>query len=161
MEAKKFKKVSPEDFNVTKLRRLAQEGKLYFDANDTENELTDEDRLKIVLDYVKEIDMKTSPEFEPFVKEIWKKIVFTPCLNRNLFHVKGKNRGKLNRYTIMNLVELLYNKNVYYGSSLLELHRLLEHVDTRNVIYNSYANYSFSGEQRTCLLRLLMEFQKK
>ena len=71
MEAKNQKlcPILPEDIDVQWLRRLAREGRLYYDACEVSEEMILEDRLQQVLSYVEAIAPCTSRAYEHYINK--------------------------------------------------------------------------------------------
>lgn len=148
MEAK-FSKVRPEDFDVRLLRRLAREGRLYFDPNEPPEALREKDRQQEILQYVSEIDDCVTPAYVPFISLIWKRIICDDRLNDRLFISKGRHQGQANRYRVMAIVNVLYEMGVYAHNTytLLDLHHRLEHTTCKDSVYTSRLNYALTHHQ--------------
>ena len=67
----------------------------------------------------------------------------------------------MNRYVVTNLVCRLQNAGVYRQDvSMLQLHRRLEGISTKNRYYKSNGNYDLSREARVILRRIISESKK-
>lgn len=152
--------ILPEDIDVQWLRCLAREGRLYFDATEVNEKSLLKDRQRQVLNYVKVIASCASHAYEHYIDSIWKRIVCDERLNGQLFIKKGRNRGLLNRYRIMAIVEVLREQGVYDRDtySLLTLHYRLEHVNKRTSTYTSYTNYAMGRNEITHLRKVVKDF---
>lgn len=148
MEATNLQPVLPEDFDVQLLRRLAREGRLYFDPCEPSPEVISLDRQQEILQYVSEIDDCVSPEYAPYLSQIWMHIVTDDSLNQQLFITKGRNQGQANRYRMMAIVSVLLEMGVYARhNTLLMLHHRLEHTTRKDSIYTSRLNYALQHSE--------------
>ena len=154
-----LKPVSPEDFDVQALRRLAREGRLYYDPN----EPLIEDKRAALLDelcrYVSVIHECASPIYAPSIAHIWQAIAADERLSHSLLHVKGKKTGRLNRYRVLAIVTVMWENNIYDRNrfTLLHLHNLLEHTNRKTSVYTSRLNYALSYND----CRLIMQLCEK
>lgn len=161
MEAKSSKKlvpILPGDFNVAELIDLARQGRLFYDANIPCVKQSEADRIQLVRQYVSAIDRCASAKYSAIIADLWPEIVKDPGLNANLFIVKGRNKGSLNRYRILAIVTMLLEFGVYNSGqyTVLALHNLLENVDKKTSIYKSCLKYSLSNKERSSLKRLVI-----
>lgn len=147
-----YKPILPEDFDVPTLRRLARDGRLYFDANEPTVDMSDEEHQQQILQYVGQIDSCVTPAYGPYITQIWRCIITDDRLNQNLFISKGRNRGQTNRYRVVAIVGVLLSMEVYAQSryTLLDLHHRLEHTTHKDCIYTSQQKYALTHQQ--CVL---------
>lgn len=165
MEAKKLKlcPILPEDIDVQRLRRLAREGRLYYDANEASKEAVMADHLHQVLSYVEAIAPCASRAYEHELINIWQRIVEDVELNGQLFIQKGRHQGLLNRYRVMAIVSVLLEIGVYDHDefSLIALHYRLENVRKKTSIYTSRLNYAMKRQEIRRLSSVVKELTKK
>lgn len=133
------------------LLAAVQEGRLYLQETRTDYI---EDLGEAVYTYVCAINDYVTPEWQPYINDVWRAIitdgVFAPML---LMH-KGRNQGRLNRYVITNIVFHLRALDIYQCDSLLELHKRMEGVSQKNGIYKAAGAYCLSRAQRQRLREL-------
>lgn len=141
--------ILPEDINLPWILRLAQEGRLYYDANGISKETVLADLLQQVLNYVEAITPCASSAYKSSITDIWTRIVRDKNLNENLFLKKGRNAGFLNHYYITAIVSVMLECNVYNKKmfTLFDLHCRLEKVGKKTSIYTSYNNYALGIEK--------------
>ena len=165
MEAKNQKlcPILPEDIDVQWLRRLAREGRLYYDACEVSEEVILEDQLQQVLSYVEAIAPCASRAYEHYINIIWRCIAEDEELNDQLFIKKGRHQGLLNRYRIMAIVTVLLEMGVYDREefSLIALHYRLENVRKKTSIYTSRLNYAMKRQEISRLKRVVKEIAEK
>lgn len=155
-----LKKVHPEDFDAEALLAAAREGRLYVESKLDE---ATTDRLlaqcrQEALDYVSAIDTFAAPEWLPHIKEMWQTILNDEAFASSLMMQKGRNRGRLNKYVVTNIVLHLQVLGVYSGDNLFLLHKELEHVNQKNSIYKSMGKYSLTAKQRRKIRELKESF---
>ena len=164
MEAKNQKlcPILPEDIDVQWLRRLAREGRLYYDACEVSEEVILEDQQQQVLSYVEAIAPCASRAYEHYINNIWRRIVEDEELNDQLFIKKGRHQGMLNRYRIMAIVTVLLEMGVYDREefSLIALHYRLENVRKKTSIYTSRLNYAMKRQEIMHLKRVVKEISE-
>ena len=161
MQQKKLqlKPISPEDFDVQALRRLAREGRLYYDSNEQLSEDNRAAQLDELCRYVSVIHACASPIYAPSIAHIWQAIAADERLSHSLLHVKGKKTGLFNRYRVMAIVSVMWENNIYDRNqfTLLDLHNLLERTNRRTSVYTSRLNYAPSFND----CRLIMQLCEK
>lgn len=152
----KFVKVPTRGTTAEELLALWQQGKLYELA---EEEVLPEEQLiahcqREALAYVGAIDENATAEWRGRTVMLWKSIVNDEAFRKSLMMQKGRNRGRLNRYFVTNIVFHLQALDVYQCSNLLELHMKLEGVGAKNSVYKGAGEYKLSSEQRRRLREL-------
>ena len=155
-----LKKVHPEDFDAEVLLAAAREGRLYVESNlddATTDQLLFQCRQE-ALDYVSAIDTFAAPEWLPHIKEVWQTILNDEAFASSLMMQKGRNRWRLNKYVVTNIVLHLQVLGVYSGDNLFLLHKELEHVNQKNSIYKSMGKYSLTAKQRRKIRELKESF---
>ena len=138
----------------------AREGRLYVESNldeATTDQLLAQCRQE-ALDYVSAINAFAAPEWQPHIKELWQAILNDEAFASSLMMQKGRNRGRLNKYVVTNMVLHLQVLGVYSGDNILLLHKELEHVKQKNSIYKSIGRYSLTVKQRRKICELKDSF---
>jgi len=160
---RKFQQVRPEDFDVRLLRRLAREGRLYFDITEPDPVQSAESRLQQVLRYVEAIHQCASPDYIAYIADIWRCIISDPVLNDRLFIQKGRHQGETNRYRVMAIVTVLYERGVYESQrySLLDLHHRLENTTRKDSVYSSRLNYALTNPQCRYMAKVIQQLRDK
>ena len=157
---KKFEKVPTVGITAEELLALWRQGKLYQEVN--EEEISQEELLarckQEALRYVAAIDEFVTPQWRPFVSEVWERVLCDKMFSAELVM---RNKRKLNRYFLTSLVFNLQARGFYYPAekvSQLRLHLKLEGTNKKNSIYKNIVNYPVRQEQRRRLSALMQDF---
>lgn len=152
-ERKKWRLATEAD--EERLLELCREGRVKILVDD-EPEVDTQKLLAEVSEYVSRVDSYAARKYQPMLGEVWREIVMDDAFARSLYHIKGKNKGRLNRYLLLNIIEYLMNRwSVYEADSLTELHLRLENARQRTAVYTSKKNYELLKMQRECLIRVM------
>jgi len=144
----KFMQVPVKGITAEEVLILWREGKLYRKEEPISYEELQARCQQEAILYVSSIDEFVSPDWRPYIKEVWETIVSDESFASLLVIKKGQMKGRLNRYVITNIVSYLLTMNVYQNRNLLELHKILEKVDKKNGIYKGAVQYCFSRKQQ-------------
>lgn len=155
--AQKFLPVRPEDFDAEALKQAAEEGRLFITPSSCSISRTLKNNARQVLRYVAPLRTYTNPTYRSQYHNLWKTIVNHPNFFQRFTIQKGKNEGSMNKYFIMAIVDCLKNLGLYQNVNSLQLHRVLEKIDTRNTYYNSMGQYALECSES----RILRELMKK
>lgn len=157
---KKFEKVPSRGITAEELLALWRQGKLYQEVNEedlSQEELQARCRQE-ALRYVAAIDEFVTPQWRPFVSEVWERVLSDRMFSAELVM---RNKRKLNRYFLTSLVFNLQVRGFYYPAgkvSQLRLHLKLEDTNKKNSIYKNIVNYPVRLEQRRRLSALMQDF---
>lgn len=114
-----------------------------------------------ILTYTQAIDGYATEMWSEGINELWQAIVGEDYLLDSLTMKHGLHTGHMNRYVVTNLVCRLQNAGVYRQDvSMLQLHRRLEGISTKNRYYKSNGNYDLSREARVILRKIISESKK-
>jgi len=148
-----LRRLSPKEFDAALLEKLTREGRVYIYSP---KEIDKDACKREILAYTQAIECFASETWSDGVKELWQKIVREDSLLNCLIMKNGLQAGHMNRYVVTNLVCRLQNAGVYRQDvSMLELHRHLEGISTRNRYYKSSGNYDLPREARAILKELI------
>ena len=128
----------------------SREGRLYLIEN-TDDESKEELLARCqqeALTYVSAINDYVIEGLRPYIKDVWQSILTDDAFAPMLVMRKGRMQGHLNRYIITNIVFHLKALDIYQCDNLLELHKMLEGVNSKNSIYKSAGMYSLNRVQR-------------
>lgn len=153
--AQKFQPVHPEDFDAEALKQAAEEGRLFITPSPRSILRTLQSNARQVLRYVAPLRTYAHPTYRPQYHTLWKAIVNHPNLFQRFTIQKGKNEGSMNKYLIMSIVDCLKNLGFYQDLNSLQLHRILEKIDTRNKYYNNMGQYVLEPSDSKILRELL------
>ena len=148
---KGLRKLPVRGITAKEVLALWQEGILYLKETETARK---ENVLDEVRAYVCAIHDYVAPEWQSRIADIWKAIVTDEAFASMLVMHKGRMQGRLNRYAVTNIVFHLKALDIYQCESLLELHKRMEGVESKNSIYKSAGMYSLSRTQRQRLREL-------
>ncbi len=147
---KKFKQVRPEDFDVELLLVAAREGRLYLDEKRTE--VSKEDVIIEVRAYVQRIKVFVTKAFSQSIDDLWEQILsdddFVAFLTPGC---KAKKCKVFDKYSVMRIIGVLREKDVYERYSDLKYNALLEQTD-KDSPYRKYLGMGL--EQRNLLVKL-------
>ena len=148
-----LKRLRPRDLDWENIKQLAKEGRLFAELP----KVIDKDACRReILAYTQAIDCYAAEIWSDAINELWEAIVCEDCLLDSLTMKNGLHTGHMNRYVVTNLVCRLQNAGVYRQDvSMLELHRRLEGISTRNRYYKSSGNYDLSKKARALLKKLI------
>lgn len=151
-----FVKVPLGGMTAEEVVALWQKGELY---RREEKEVLPEEEIILrcqreALAYVAAIEEYAADEWQGLAGMLWKRIVNDEAFSRSLVMLKGRNKWRLNRYVVTNIVFHLHALDVYRCDSLLELHKKLEGVCAKNSIYKGAGEYKLNSAQRRRLREL-------
>ena len=127
-------------------------------------ELTDaelrENGIQAILVYVSRIDFCSSERYQPFMHEMWERILRDSILGNCFFMEKGKCKNKPNWYRVTMVVGILRERNVYRKDefNFLQLHLLLEETTRRNGRYSGSTLYYLDYEVNKLLMKIIDEY---
>ena len=154
-KVKNFKQIPVRGTTSEEVLALWREGRLYVEVN---NLVAPETLLAMcqreALMYVNAIHEFVSPEYLPYIKDVWQAVISDEAFIDYLVLRKGRMKGHLNRYVVTNIVEFMRTLDFYHSDSLLVLHKRMEGVDKKTGIYKSAGMYCLSREQRKKLREL-------
>ena len=146
---KNFKKVPVRGITAEELLALWQEGKLYVEQNNVVSpEMLLATCQREAIKYVSAIHDFVSPQWLPYIEDVWQTIISDDEFVDYLMMQKGRTKGQLNRYIVTNIIFYMKALDIYQCDSLLELHKRLEGVKEKNSIYKSAGTYSLRRSQR-------------
>ena len=147
MNTKKFKRVSPEDFDVEMLLAAAREGRLYVD--DSPKAVSRQEMTDKVHAYVARIRPLATPRFRELVDEVWERILacdeFAEILTAG---TKARKCRDFNKYSVMCIIGVLREKGVYEQYSDRKFDALLEQPGKDS----PYRRYLGEGLERPLLM---------
>lgn len=147
---KKYRKVSPDDFDAELLMAAAREGRLYIDVS------CDDVKEDILIDnvraYVRRINPLVTPIFRVKIDDVWAEILacrdFVELLAPG---PKAKKCREFNKYSVMRIICVLREKGVYEDLNDSKYNNLLEQTD-KDTPYRKYL--SMGLEQRHLMIKL-------
>ena len=110
------------------------------------------------LSYVAAIDDYSTPEWRPYIKEVWEAIVNDDAFASGLVM---KQKRAMNRYFVTAIVFVIQVKGIYLPVeqvNQLKLHLSLEGVNTKNNILKGWCKYALTLAQRRRLTTLMSVF---
>lgn len=160
MEAKRFKQIRPNEFDMQELLLLAKEGRLYIKQTTEEKseETIREEGIRTILQYVSHIDACVSEKYLSDISQLWEKILRSPDLGDLFFLNRYKcNRGLPNWYRVNVVMVFLLEQNVYCKNqyTAVELHLKMEQTDKRTKFYTGMGRYLLASKERSILKKML------
>lgn len=160
MEAKRFKQIDPNEFDVQELLLLAKEGRLYIKQITEEKSETNirEEGIRSILQYVSRIDECASEKYRSNIRKLWERILRSPELEDLFFLNRYKsNRGMPNWYRVNVVMAFLLEQNVYCKDiyAVMELHMKMEQTDKRTKFYTGMGRYLLENKERSILKKML------
>ena len=110
--------------------------------------------------YVSSIDEFASPEWRPYIKDVWKSIV---CDVRIASLLLMSQKREMNRYFVTALVYNLQVLGIYEPVeevSMLKLHLKLEGISKRNSIFKNWEKYAPMNAQRRILNDIITNIRR-
>lgn len=148
---KNFVQVPVRGITAEEILALWQEGKLYRREEPIPyGELLARCQQEAIV-YVSSIDEFASPEWRPYIKDVWKAIV---CDVRIASFLLMSQKREMNRYFVTALVYNLQVLGIYEPVeevSMLKLHLKLEGISKRNSIFKNWEKYAPMNAQRRIL----------
>ena len=160
MEAKRFKQIRPNEFDMQELMLLAKEGRLYIKQTIEEKTETTirEEGIRSILQYVSHIDECVSEKYLSNIRQLWEQILHSPELEDLFFLNRYKNtRGQPNWYRVNVVMVFLLEQNVYCRDTYtaMELHMKMEQTDKRTKFYTGMGRYLLENKERSILKKML------
>ena len=160
MEAKRFKQIRPNEFDMQELMLLAKEGRLYIKQTTEEKTETTirEEGIRSILQYVSHIDECVSEKYLSNIHQLWEQILHSPELEDLFFLNRYKNtRGQPNWYRVNVVMVFLLEQNVYCRDTYtaMELHMKMEQTDKRTKFYTGMGRYLLENKERSILKKML------
>lgn len=146
-----LRKLPVRGITAKEVLALWREGRLYLKETETACKQDIQDEVRA---YVGAIHEYVAPEWQSRIADIWQAIVADKAFAPVMVMRKGRMRGQLNRYAVTNIVFHLKALDIYQCESLLELHKRMERVESKNSIYKSAGMYALSRAQRLRLREL-------
>jgi len=149
-KVKKYRRVCPEDFNVELLMEAAREGRLYVD--DSKKKVNKQLIIKEVRAYVARIGGLVTKDYSTSVDDLWEQILsdeeflelLTPCS-------KAKKCQAFDKYSVMRIIGVLREKNVYEYYNDSKYNNILEQTD-KDTPYRKYLSEGL--KQRHLMVKL-------
>lgn len=160
MEAKRFKQIRPNEFDMQELMLLAKERRLYIKQTTEEKTETTirEEGIRSILQYVSHIDECVSEKYLSNIHRLWEQILHSPELEDLFFLNRYKNtRGQPNWYRVNVVMVFLLEQNVYCRDTYtaMELHMKMEQTDKRTKFYTGMGRYLLENKERSILKKML------
>ena len=160
MEAKRFKQIRPNEFDMQELLLLAKEGRLYIKQITEEKSETNirDEGIRSILQYVSRIDECASEKYRPNIRKLWERILHSSELGDLFFLNRYKsNRGQPNWYRVNVVMAFLLEQNVYCKDiyTVMELHMKMEQTDKRTKFYTGMGRYLLENKERSILKKML------
>ena len=140
-----LRKLPVRGITAKEVLALWREGRLYLKETETACKQDIQDEVRA---YVGAIHEYVAPEWQSRIADIWQAIVADKAFAPVMVMRKGRMRGQLNRYAVTNIVFHLKALDIYQCESLLELHKRMERVESKNSIYKSAVVYGLTSQQR-------------
>lgn len=158
--ASNLKPIRPQDFDADALLKAAKEGRLFIKTLPPNPKKVREENARHILQYVNSIRAYAAEPYSKSIDEIWNEIIQHPDLFKCFIIQRGADAGCMNKYTIMALVDLLRNLDVYTGASSIQLHRILEKITTRNKFYNNMGMYAFGMNSFHIIREIIAKYKE-
>lgn len=122
--------------------------------------ISDESKNEL-LAYVSKIDMYAVPAYTHAIQDVWRAIVEDDKFQECLFMQKTKNRGRMNKYKIINVVQYLTERGMYIQDedfTLIDLYYVLRGEHVKDSVFTGKSNYGLRPSERKKLKELIEIF---
>lgn len=153
--AKRKKVVTMGDLKLSEFIKAVKCGNVFMFVDEKEEDR--DARTRAVMDYIGQIGEFADKEVCPDVGELWSTVLHDEVFVREFEVKKCSCKDVFNKYTVMKIVGVMYELNVYTCKSKTVLHNRLENTELRTPYYS----YMSQGLEMKLLRRLKVIVKEK